>query len=73
MPDEAVVMSAPAKKSEGGKAPKDGEPVTPLRVKVGGVTVDAVRIKAARYEPAEGDMVNTVPLSDGRVLLLGPS
>lgn len=66
-------MSAPERTRKGDKPPRVGDPVRPLRVKIGGITVDAVGIKDALFQPSEGDEVTTVPLSDGRVLLLGPS
>lgn len=72
MPDRAVVMSAPEKTRQNGKVVKVGAPVRPLRVKLGDVVVDAVRIKDARYEASEGDVVMTVPLSNGTYLVLGP-
>lgn len=43
-----------------------------LAVVVGGVTVPAVTIEGALYAPSEGDAVVTIPLSDGKVLILGP-
>jgi len=74
MPDRGTVMSAPerARKSRTGKE-IEATSVRPLRVKVGGVTVDAVTVRDALYQPTLGDDVNTVPLSDGTVLLLGPA
>ena len=45
----------------------------PLRVKLieAGTTFPAVQITAALYEPAQGDVVTTLPLDDGHSLVLG--
>jgi hypothetical protein len=68
MADIADVVTAPGKT----KVAK-GVPVPPLTVSVNGVTVPAVTIKGAPYLPTQGDKVVTIPLSDGRVLILGPT
>jgi hypothetical protein len=42
-------------------------------VSVDGVSLPAVTIEGAVYTPSAGDTVVTIPLSNGTVLLLGPS
>ncbi len=44
-----------------------------LSVVLDGATVPAVTIEGTLYQPTEGDRVVTIPLSDGRVLILGPT
>ncbi len=61
MADDGVVISTPS----------DAQDV--LVVSVAGETLDAVTIAGALYTPSAGDQVTTIPLSDGRVLLLVPS
>jgi hypothetical protein len=65
MADEGVVVTAPGDAEEGF--------VSSLVVSVDGVLLTAVTIEGALYTPTAGADVVTIPLSDGRVLLLGPS
>jgi len=44
-----------------------------LAVVLDGVTTTAVTIDGATYQPTEGDRVVTIPLSNGQVLILGPT
>jgi len=44
-----------------------------LAVVLDGVTTTAVTIEGALYQPTEGDRVVTIPLSNGQVLILGPT
>jgi len=44
-----------------------------LAVVLDGATMPAVTIEGALYQPLEGDRVVTIPLSNGQVLILGPT
>jgi len=70
MADRATVLTAPAKDRKVGKGEPEPEKLT---VRVAGVTFDAVTIKDAKYQPAQGDDVTTIPLANGTALLLGPA
>lgn len=81
MADRATVITAPApvtRTRAGTRGAVVATPVAPVAALTVSVTVrgtttvfPAVTIAGALYVPAPGDDVTTVPLSDGRVLVLG--